>query len=68
MAVGSGTGGGAGDDAPATTRGGAFFEDPLTWSLLGLIGVVALVPKKTGRPVPNGVVPLADVEPTAPAS
>ena len=29
----------------------AFFEDPLTWSLLGLVGVVALVPKKTGRPV-----------------
>ena len=47
----------------------AFFEDPLTWSLLGLIGVVALVPKKPGRPVvPNGEVPPDDVAPAAPAA
>jgi len=30
----------------------AFFEDPMTWALLGLIGVVSLVPKKNGRSVP----------------
>ncbi len=29
----------------------AFIEDPMTWALLGLIGVVSLVPKK--RPVPG---------------
>ena len=47
----------------------AFFEDPLTWSLLGLIGVVALVPKKPGRPaVANGEVPPDDIAPAAPAA
>jgi O-antigen ligase len=45
----------------------AFFEDPLTWSLLGLIGLVALVPKKTGRPMPNGAVPPNDIDPAMPA-
>ena len=29
----------------------AFFEDPMTWALLGLIGVVSLVPKKSGQSV-----------------
>jgi hypothetical protein len=47
----------------------AFFEDPLTWALLGLIGVVALVPKKPGRPAPgNGDVPPGDIAPAAPAA
>jgi len=27
----------------------AFFEDPMTWALLGLIGVVTTVPRKVGR-------------------
>ena len=31
----------------------AFFEDPLTWALLGLVGLVARVPKKAPpRPIP----------------
>jgi hypothetical protein len=30
----------------------AFIEDPMTWALLGLVGVVALVPKK---PSPGGL-------------
>ena len=53
----------------------AFFEDPLTWALLGLVGVVALVPKKTGRPVPPAgttapteTVPPDDGVPAAPAA
>jgi O-Antigen ligase len=29
----------------------AFFEDPLTWALLGLVGLVARVPKKRPAPV-----------------
>jgi hypothetical protein len=37
----------------------AFFEDPMTWALLGLIGVVSLVPKKTGRQTSS-----ADAAPT----
>lgn len=31
----------------------AFFEDPMTWALLGLVGVVSLVPKKSAQPVPG---------------
>ena len=47
----------------------AFFEDPLTWALLGLIGVVALVPKKPGRTAsPNVTVPPDDVAPAANAT
>jgi hypothetical protein len=31
----------------------AFFEDPMTWALLGLVGLVSRVPKKAPpRPVP----------------
>ena len=29
----------------------AFFEDPMTWALLGLVGLVARVPKKQAPPV-----------------
>jgi O-antigen ligase len=47
----------------------AFFEDPLTWALLGLIGVVALVPKKPGRAaLSSGDVPPDAVAPVAPAT
>ena len=34
----------------------AFFEDPLTWALLGLVGLVSRVPKKApprAAPVPG---------------
>lgn len=30
----------------------AFVEDPMTWALLGLVGVVSLVPKKQAPPAP----------------
>ena len=34
----------------------AFFEDPLTWALLGLVGVVVTVPRKTApAPAPSAV-------------
>ena len=32
----------------------AFIEDPMTWALLGLVGVVSLVPKKPAVPAPSG--------------
>jgi hypothetical protein len=38
----------------------ALFEDPMTWALLGLVGVVATVPRKSA-PAPSAVV-LADRE------
>jgi putative inorganic carbon (hco3(-)) transporter len=31
----------------------AFFEDPMTWALLGLVGVVSLVPRKNGAAPPS---------------
>jgi O-antigen ligase len=39
----------------------AFFEDPLTWALLGLVGLAASVPR---RPAP----PVSDVAPAEPAA
>jgi putative inorganic carbon (HCO3(-)) transporter len=32
----------------------AFIEDPMTWGLLGLVGVVSLVPKKPTEAAPSG--------------
>jgi O-antigen ligase len=32
----------------------AFFEDPMTWALLGLVGLAARVPKKPAPGVPRG--------------
>ena len=37
----------------------AFFEDPMTWALLGLVGLAARVPK---RPAPLARVPQAPTE------
>jgi O-antigen ligase len=31
----------------------AFFEDPMTWALLGLVGLTARVPKKAAPPAPG---------------
>jgi putative inorganic carbon (hco3(-)) transporter len=31
----------------------AFFEDPMTWALLGLVGVAVTVPKKTAARIPE---------------
>ena len=31
----------------------AFFEDPLTWALLGLVGLAASVPRRPAPPVPD---------------
>ena len=28
----------------------AFFEDPMTWALLGLVGLTSRVPRKSGPP------------------
>jgi O-antigen ligase len=39
----------------------AFFEDPMTWALLGLVGLVSRVPK---RPVPLALPPEVRVEST----
>jgi hypothetical protein len=36
----------------------AFFEDPMTWAVFGLVGVVSRVPRKGGAPSPGGSVPL----------
>ena len=38
----------------------AFFEDPMMWAVLGLVGVVARVPRKPLAPVSVGGVSLAD--------
>ena len=52
----------------------AFFEDPMTWALLGLVGLTARVPKKAARRVTNAaeLPDTADVppvpEPTATGS
>ena len=35
----------------------AFFEDPMTWALLGLVGLVSRVPKKSRRSAPAGSLP-----------
>jgi hypothetical protein len=35
----------------------AFFEDPMTWALLGLVGLAARVPKKTSPPPPQPAAP-----------
>jgi len=40
----------------------AFFEDPMTWALLGLVGLVSRVPKK-GAPPPPQVAPAQVPEP-----
>jgi hypothetical protein len=44
----------------------AFFEDPMTWALLGLVGLASRVPKKAPPPPPPGVVaaPPSVPEPT----
>ncbi len=45
----------------------AFFEDPMTWALLGLVGLVARVPKKTAaRPALPEELP--DTRPPTPAA
>lgn len=50
----------------------AFFEDPMTWALLGLVGLTARVPKKAGpvpprlSPTPAGP-PLPEPAPTSTA-
>jgi hypothetical protein len=51
----------------------AFFEDPMTWALLGLIGLAARVPKKaasqvTGAPGPLATEPVPPVPEPAPAA
>ena len=48
----------------------AFFEDPMTWALLGLVGLTARVPRKPGpaplrSPVAPTGPPVAEPEPTA---
>ena len=43
----------------------AFFEDPMTWALLGLVGLSARVPKKAGPTVPRTPV-VQPVEPVVP--
>jgi len=48
----------------------AFFEDPMTWALLGLVGLVARVPKKApprGVPAapPPAPPPVAEPAPSA---
>lgn len=49
----------------------AFIEDPMTWALLGLVGVVSLVPKKpspgAGLPVPVARVSAPGSDPSAAA-
>jgi O-antigen ligase len=44
----------------------AFFEDPMTWALLGLVGLASRVPKKAPPPPPPGMVaaPPSVPEPT----
>jgi O-antigen ligase len=41
----------------------AFFEDPMTWALLGLVGLTARVPKKSA---PRSAAPAGTAEPAAP--
>lgn len=41
----------------------AFIEDPLTWALLGLVGVVSLVPKKRSAPAAGTAVPGSGLDP-----
>lgn len=47
----------------------AFYEDPMTWALLGLVGLVARVPKKAPRPIavpaPPPVLPVPEPAATA---
>ena len=46
----------------------AFFEDPMTWALLGLVGLTARVPKKAAAraPEPPATAPLPPVREPAP--
>jgi O-Antigen ligase len=46
----------------------AFFEDPMTWALLGLVGLVSRVPKKAPQPVPEVVAVPASVPEPAPTA
>ena len=41
----------------------AFIEDPMTWALLGMVGVVSLVPKKRSVPATGGAVPGSGLDP-----
>jgi len=45
----------------------AFFEDPMTWALLGLVGLAARVPKKPASPPASSAVEAPHVADYAPA-
>jgi O-antigen ligase len=45
----------------------AFFEDPMTWALLGLVGLSSRVPKKTAPPPPAEAPPPPPPVPDEPA-
>ena len=45
----------------------AFLEDPMTWALLGLVGLTSRVPKKAAAPEARGAgLPAAPAEPSVP--